>query len=154
MQEYKRGFQRVHALAERISTTQVDELIKAHLAQHLCVIVSGIIENACSYTLSTYAENTASPATAGYAKRKLAQFNNADPKKIEELVGAFSKDWKEKLCSFWSGEIRDSVGSIVSNRHNISHGRQVAVSLAQILKWTENAEKFCEKLENIIIPIR
>jgi hypothetical protein len=48
MQEYKRSFQRVHALAERISATQVDELIKAHLAQHICVIVSGIIENAPS----------------------------------------------------------------------------------------------------------
>jgi hypothetical protein len=61
---------------------------------------------------------------------------------------------RAKLCSFWSGEIRDSIGSIVSNRHNISHGRQVAVSLAQILAWTENAEKFCEKLEDIIIPNR
>jgi hypothetical protein len=154
MQEYKSAFQRVQALADRITETQVDELIKAHLAQYLCVIVSGIIENTCARMLSIYVEKTASPATAGYAKTRLAQFQNANPTKIEELVGAFSRDWRDKLISYWQGEIRDSVNSIINNRHNVSHGRQATVTLAQILAWTKNAEKFCEKLEEIIIPKR
>lgn len=150
MQEYRSGFQRVNAVLKRVSETQTDELIQAHLAQHLCVIVSGIIETACVQALSRYVEKSASPATAAYAKRRLAQFQNADPRKIEELLGLFSSEWSRDLSTFWAGEMRDAVASIVSNRHNISHGRQATVTLVQIVTWIKNAEKFCEKLEAIV----
>ena len=151
MHDYVGVFQRVEDLGRRAATSEIDDFLRAQLAQHICVVVSGTIEQTCSSILADYATKTANERTARYAKGRLAQFHNAGPKKIEELLATFDPAWSKELQQFWTGRIRDSISSLINNRHNIAHGLPVSVSLAQSLEYARAARSFCQKLNEMIV---
>lgn len=149
MKEYTSAFQRVSELLTRAGKLEPDDVIRAHAAQHACVVVSGIVEKACARLLSAHATRTASPRVVRYATSRLAQLQNLNPPKIEELLKTFDPVWEEELKAFWSGQIRDAIASVVNNRNQIAHGQQVGVSLVQVTQWAKDAKAFCDKLHAI-----
>ena len=150
MDEAKSTFQRIQTLLERANDPSVDDFIRSHLAQLICVMGSGAIEVACQRVLANHSGKTASVQTARYAKKQLGGFQNPNPKKIKELFSAFDENWGAKLDAYWLGEVKDSVGSLVGNRHLISHGKNTNVTLAQVKPWIKCAEQLCRKLEEIV----
>lgn len=151
MKEYASAFDRIAALVRRAGELPPDDLIRAHIAQHICVLVSGILEKTCARLLILHVKRTSAPRSARYAGQSLRRLQNLNAPKIEELLDSFDPSWKEELKTFWSGQIRDAVDSIVNNRHQISHGQQVGVSLVQADKWAKDARSFCDKLHEITI---
>lgn len=126
-----------------------DDLVRAHTAQFICVLVSGILEKACSQLLAAHAARAASPRVARYASNRLKYLQNMSAPKIEELLRSFDPIWAKELEDFWAGQIRDAIVSLVNNRNQIAHGQHVGVSLAQAIQWTKDAKAFCDKLEQI-----
>jgi len=149
MQEYSSAFQRVSELAKRAGQLDPDDLVRAHAAQHICVILCGIIERACARLLAAHAVRASSPRVARYAGARLRQLQNLNPPKIEELLHSFDPLWEQEMKTFWSGEIRDAIASIVNNRNQIAHGQQVGVSLVQTIAWAKSAKMFCDKLHEL-----
>jgi hypothetical protein len=150
MDEYKSTFQRIEALAARANDSTVDDLVRAHIAQLICVVASGALESACQSILGAYVDKTARHATVKYAKVQLGRVMNPNPESIESLIGAFDKVWADSLRVYWQGEVRDAINSIVRNRHNIAHGRSTTVTLGQVLPWVKCAKQFCTKLEELV----
>ena len=60
---------------------------------------------------------------------------------ILALTGAFNRHWAEKLQRETEGELKDSVDSIVANRHNIAHGQNSGISYIRIRDYYQNARK-------------
>ncbi len=68
---------------------------------------------------------------------------------ILQLTGLFSLEWKDNLETATEGELADAINSIVSNRHNLAHGRDVGVSLVYMKSWYEKATKVIKLIEDL-----
>ena len=139
-----------HLLHEKTQVLPVDELeLQAHWARYLCVIVSGFLETCVRHIFSEHARARSSVTVQRFVERKLQDFQNAKIGNITDLAGAFSSEWKEKLESFVAGEREDAVNSIVSNRHNIVHGRSVGVTVPNVRLWFQR----CDEVVNFLAQL-
>jgi len=69
--------------------------------------------------------------------------------KIADLTRAFNAGWANELDSKTAGKLRDAVDSIVANRHQIAHGRDVGITYASIKNYYEDAIRVVEIIQEI-----
>lgn len=148
MQQYKKSLQQIGSLIDRIDPGRDDEL-KAQIAQHICVRLSGVIENAIRENISRMIEATSHPRAIRFINKNLENFQNPKPEKIINLLEQFDKTWAAHITNFWEPEIKDAIGSIVGQRNLIAHGGSTDVSLVRVINWYKLAKKFCEHLEGM-----
>jgi hypothetical protein len=74
-------------------------------------------------------------------------FTNAKTNKILDLVAEFGNDFREELAKVLTDELKDSVDSVVSNRHLIAHGQDVGIGIATIKKYYSSVVTAVEELE-------
>lgn len=122
--------QRLNTLFQKASALSNDLELQAHFARYLCVLVSGYLEIAVAEIYSDYAQRKGHPHLATYIKRQMSRFQNPNMTKVLGVVRDFNPEWAEELQLSTQGEIKDSVDSVVANRHKIAHGESVGVSLA------------------------
>ena len=126
-----------------------NELLQAHWSRYLCVLVSGYIETSVRAILADYVRRQSSPTVNKYVSGQLESFQNAKPEKIYNLVGSFSEDWKNSLETQTEGRLKDAINSVVSNRHQIAHGRNSGISFVVIKGYYESSKEFIEILTSI-----
>jgi hypothetical protein len=113
--------------------------------------MAGALETAMQEIFSRHCREKSSPRVSAYASKKISQFSNASPEKILILVGDFDVAWATRLELFWSDEIKDHIGSIVGNRHNIAHGRPNEVSIARLRDWRKSLDALIQELLNMVV---
>ena len=106
--------------------------ILSHWARYLCVLVSGFLETSIRAIYGRYTRGKATPYVANYAEARLDGFQNPNMRKILDLAGSFSKDWRAELEVACAGAPKEAIDSIVANRHSIAHGQTVGISLVRI----------------------
>jgi hypothetical protein len=146
MQSERRLLQnRITRLSGMIPGIADDEL-RAELTKHLCVLSSGFVEVACRDILERYAVKRSAPTIRRFVSSRLSDFQNPKVGKIYELFGAFdpvlATTWLEAL----SDEQAGAIDSIVSNRHQITHGRSVGLSFDV---WNRYYKRTLEALTGI-----
>ncbi|MBD1930582.1 MULTISPECIES: HEPN domain-containing protein [Cyanophyceae] len=146
--EVKRERQRIDDLFTKISSLPDDIELKSHWARYLCIRVSGFLENSVRAIYSQYAKKKAVPYVANFVERKLEDFQNPKMEKILQLTGLFSPEWESELRKVTEGELKDAVDSIVSNRHNIAHGRDVGITYVRVKEYYNKALKVIDLIEN------
>ena len=138
---------RLEAAFERASKVE-DLRVQADIAQLLCVLVAGFLEQATRHLFRVFASKRADPKVTRYVERRLAGFQNANPQKLCDLVGDFDPQLRERFEEFIKGERRDSIGSVVANRHLIAHGEQVELTYHRIHGYYEHVRETVKFLEN------
>jgi len=128
--EVVRYQQRLDALFEKVEDISDIEL-QSHWARYLCILVSGYLETSVRTIYGEYTSKRADKNVANYVSSRLGSFQSPKMGNILELTRAFSLQWAEELENATEGELKESVDSIVANRHNIAHGRDVGISYAQ-----------------------
>ena len=124
-----------------------DDRLKAELAKFICVLASGHLEIACRQILTNYTMARSHPNVARYVQRRLDKFLNPKVGKIINLIQDFDPDKSNQLQTFLDGRLGASIDSIVSNRNNIAHGRDVGIGLVTIKGYHDDARKAVGKLE-------
>jgi len=114
--------QKLDALFAKTKDLNSDAELIAHWSRYLCVLVSGFVA-------------------------KLKIFTNAKTNKILDLVAEFGNDFREELAKVLTDELKDSVDSVVSNRHLIAHGQDVGIGIATIKKYYSSVVTAVEELE-------
>lgn len=145
--EIVRYQQRLDALFEKVEDISDIEL-QSHWARYLCILVSGYLETSVRTIYGEYTSKRADKNVANYVSSKLGSFQSPKMGNILELTRAFSRQWAEELEIATEGELKESVDSIVANRHNIAHGRDVGVSYVTIREYYQNAVKVIELIED------
>ncbi|MGA1982615.1 MAG: HEPN domain-containing protein [Acidobacteriaceae bacterium] len=135
------------ARAEPVST---DDELKAQMAQFLCVLSSGLLEEAVRLTLSGFAKTRSSPEVASYVTANLEQFQNPRFEKIMILLGSFDPKWRSHFEDGPSNEVKDAIDSIVVNRHQIAHGRPVGISIVTFSKYYKQVCAFIDDLDALV----
>jgi RiboL-PSP-HEPN len=145
--EILRQKNRLDALFSKNSFFKDEPEIQSHWARYLCILTSGFLENSVRELYSEYAKSKCAPYVANFVERQISRFQNPDMNKILTLVGSFSQEWEEDLRAKTSGEICDAVNSIVNNRNNIAHGRNVGISYVNVKDYYERILELVDIIE-------
>ena len=139
----KKRIDRLFDLAPGIS----DDELRAELTKHVCVLSSGLLELTCREILSKYSSKRCSPQVLRAIDSFIANFQNPKVGKIVDLLSQFdptkATEWRDKLLD----EEAASIDSIVSNRHQIAHGRSIGLSISVLQTYYTNANKALRELE-------
>jgi hypothetical protein len=138
---------KIDYLLRKFRDPDFDDYTRAHMANYLCVLLSGLLETAIRERLSLHCESRATPAIANFVKNRLEGFRNPDPESIARLIGSFDRTIADKLDVMWADEIKDAIGSIVGNRHLIAHGRDTSLTLSRVSDWFQAVREFIIFLE-------
>jgi hypothetical protein len=139
--------QKLDALFAKTKDLNSDAELIAHWSRYLCVLVSGFVEASVRTLIADYATSRSSPEIAHFVGTKLKIFTNAKTNKILDLVAEFGNDFREELAKVLTDELKDSVDSVVSNRHLIAHGQDVGIGIATIKKYYSSVVTAVEELE-------
>jgi len=149
---------RIHILKSRLDSLYRiadgirDEEIKSHFARYLCVLTSGYIEESMKILLEEYAHKHANPKMKSYLIHSMKNVTNLKLSKIEQQLSLFDPKWAHLLIENLSDKERDAINSIVANRNDIAHGRNVTISFVRIKEWYVSVVGIIEKI-NIIIEL-
>lgn len=141
--------QRLDNLFKQISAFSGNIELQSQWARYLCILVSGFLETAICAIYGEFARKTASPYVANFVKCELDSFQNPKMGKILELTRAFNPLWADELETATEGELKDAVDSIVANRNQIAHGRDVGITYTRIKNYYEDAIKVVDLVEKM-----
>ena len=139
--------QKLDSVFKLVGALPDDPETRAHWARYLCVLVSGFIENSVRNLYLEYAQNKSAPYVAAYVARNLGQFQNPKMQNIVNLAHSFSAVWGKELKDKTDGELKDAIDTVVSNRNNIAHGKDVQVTVIGIQTYYARVWKVLEMID-------
>jgi hypothetical protein len=122
---------RIDAVLARAAAI-TDSQTQADMSRYLCVLVSGFAEQATRHIYMEYARTRSTPQVARYVERQLEGFMNANASKLCQVTGAFDSQWSRDLKDFLEGPRKDALDSVMANRHQIAHGRDIGLTYVRI----------------------
>lgn len=139
--------QRLDYLFEQVSTLNSEPELQAHWARYLCVLISGLIETALHAIYGKYAVQRSHSNVANYVSSRLERITNPNVDDILQLAGRFNEQWRKELEDSITGELKDSIDSIIANRNLIAHGKNVGISYVVVKRYYENVIAVLEIIE-------
>ena len=138
-----------HLFEQAKQLQQIDDIdveTKLGFAAYLCVRTSGYVEFAVKMILREYVKSKTGRTShiANFVDKQLERTLSPRRDQILDLVGQFNSEWKENLRGSIDSELGDSLKSIVINRNNVAHGSDVNLSLRDLGKWFEDAQKIVD----------
>ncbi len=147
--------QRLDHLFAKISLTS-NPADQSEWSKYLCVLVSGFIEESLRVLLEEYTNKHSAPNIQNFVKKQIDSITNCKTTRILEVLGKFNQKWAEEFTikiqerSDKTDEIKNSIDSVITNRHTIAHGGNVGITYARIQTYYNNIKKAVEILEDII----
>jgi hypothetical protein len=86
-------------------------------------------------------------SVAEFVNSRLRQFQNPKMGSILELIGNLSQEWRHRLERDTSGQLSESVNSIVGNRHKIAHSESVGLTLQTLMQYYGDALRVVDLLQ-------
>lgn len=152
-QEITRQVQRLDTLFNKVAeATNNDFDLQSHWARYLCIMVAGLVENGLKEIFTKYIENKSAKPIVKYSLAQLSKLNNPKAEKVCELVGSFKSEWRHDLEIYLNELGRsDAIDSIMNNRNQLSHGKDVGVSIVSVKGYFK---KIVDVLEFIELKVK
>lgn len=125
-------------------------------SKYLCVLVSGFIEESLRVMLEEYTKTHSQPNIQNFVEKQIESITNCKTIRILEILRKFSQGWADDFSnqiqtqSLTTDEIKNSIDSVISNRHNIAHGRNVGITYATMCNYYNSIKKAVVILDAII----
>jgi len=144
--------QRIDNLEAKAKSEPVrsDSELQSQLARFLCVLSSGLIEQAVIHTLSAYSEKRSHPNVSRYVSARVSKLRNAKFEDVLIILSHFSPSWRDHFEANTPSEVKDAIDSIVNNRNQIAHGAQTGISLATFVEYYKQVKLFIADLDAFI----
>lgn len=148
----------LHVLSSRLdrvfesSKSITDDEIKSHYSRYLCVLISGYLEESIKVIIRVYISTRTHPTITNYVNSSTNKLTNLNSEKISNILNLFNSAWKDSFEALLTDEEKDSVNSVVANRHLIAHGQNVGVTYVTVSEWYKNIKKVVEKISIIVNP--
>jgi hypothetical protein len=145
-----------HELSSRLdrafaSSNKIDDdEIKSHYARYLCVLTSGYLEECMKIIIRNYVACRSPRTILNHINSSTNNLTNLKTEKIGNYLYSFNSDWKDKFENALTDEEKDSIDSVVANRHLIAHGQNVGVSYVRVKEWYKNVKCVVEKVSRIV----
>lgn len=137
---------RVDRLAHLVPQVDDDEL-RAELTKHLCVLCSGLLEVSCRDIIARYAKPRTDATVFRFVESRIGDLQSATIGNMHSLLSSFDPSRAETWLVGLTDEQRDSVDSIVNNRHQIAHGRSIGLSFDVLNRYRSAANQVVASIE-------
>jgi len=147
--------QRIDSLFGKVGGI-TDPAAQAEWSKYLCILVSGFIEESLRILLEEYTRTHASPVVQNFVSREIQEITNCKASKIGSILQRFNPTWEREFLSQIEAksrivdEIKSSLDSVVANRHQIAHGRNIGLRFASVSTYYLNVKKAVEAMEQVI----
>jgi HEPN superfamily RiboL-PSP-like protein len=138
--------QRIESTFDRAAAVN-DLQTQADLAKYLCVLTSGLLEQAARHLYGEHTSRSASPRVVRYVERRLEFFQNPKAPKLVALASDFDAAWGDELETFLVDERRDHVDSVVANKNQIAHGENVGITYMRAKDYFDSVVEVVEFIE-------
>jgi hypothetical protein len=123
-----------------LASSLSEPVLLGEWGRYVCVCASGALERAYFEIFLEYVRRCSNNNVYSFCGWALSDFQNPNSEKIVQWHMAFSSEWGKNIKAFLDDEERKSaISSIVSNRHNIAHGKTCTVTVSQVAKWSKVA---------------
>ena len=130
---------RLDYLFEKSSQFSSDAEMLSEWTKYLCVLTCGFVEQSIKRIYEAYVVHHANKEVNRYVERTLKRHRNPKMENICQIAGHFSKAWSKELEDKAEGQLKDSIDSIVANRHRIAHGEDVNLGLPKMKQYYKDA---------------
>ncbi len=147
--------QRIDALFVKINSIS-NPADQSEWSKYLCILISGYIEESLRVLLESYTAKNSSQYIRNFVSTEIKSITNCKTKKILDVLRSFNQHWEQDFNdkitakSRISDEIKNSIDSIITNRHSIAHGKNIGISHSTVYNYYENVKKAVEILEDVI----
>lgn len=149
--ELIRQLQRLQDLIKKTNEACGGNLeLQAQWAKYICVLTSGLLENAIKEVYMEFAQRQVTQPIANFVASKLSPIRNPKAQVFLDVAAAFNTTWKDELEAYLADDGRgDAMDSIINHRHLIAHGKHhnSAISLAQVKEYLAKAVEVIEFIE-------
>ncbi|AWB32395.1 HEPN domain-containing protein [Orrella marina] len=121
------------ARASRIDTGENE--LRADFARHLCVLVSGFIDQTIKNYTIEYVRKRSSVTVTNHVSKAVTNLTNLKAEKLISHLLSFDPNWKPKLEVLIADERKAAVDSVITLRHGIAHGKPGDVTIARISNY-------------------
>lgn len=141
---------RIGNVLNRAEDAGLDDELRSSLARYACVLTSGYLEEAIRVLVGGWCDGKSHPHVRAYVGRQLDWFSNPKLGKILDELAHFSAAWHDSFEAALTDEEKDAVNSVVNNRHQIAHGRNVGVSTVPMKRYFNDCKSVVRKLDAVI----
>lgn len=129
-----------------------DEEVKSFLVRLFCVRTSGLLEVFLKTRISEYSKGKVPKEINRFLTSKFKDITSLKTSKLEEVLCAFSTDWSDSFTSYIEehDQLKNSIDSIIAQRHNIAHGQQSNLGIASMNQYYEDVKTVVTYLDGII----
>jgi hypothetical protein len=144
-------FDKIDLLSERAGKLPSEwDYLRAELCKYCCVLASAAVDVCIEDCLLEYSERGRDERILTYIKRQINRARNPTVGTLCVMLESFDHSWRIGLEAYASDTVRSDIGSIVSNRNEIAHGRNSMVTFGRLLPWIRTARAMCGEIERII----
>ena len=119
--------------ASRIDVGEIE--LRADFARHLCVLVSGFIDQTIKNYTIEYVRKRSSETVTNHVSQSIINLTNLKAEKLKNHLLSFDSRWESDLEQLIADERRAAVDSVVSLRHGIAHGKPGDVTIARMTTY-------------------
>jgi len=140
----------IFAVSKALPSSTDTAYAVAELCKYSCILASAAIDVCLEDCLIEYSERSNDQRILAFIKERLGRARNPTIGTICSVLEAFDFAWKDRIEKFSDQKTRSDIGSIVSNRNEIAHGKNSQISFGRLMPWVKTARDLCEELERTI----
>lgn len=125
--------------ADKIDPKEIE--LRADFARHLCVLVSGFLDQTIKNYTIEYVKKRSSPPITRYISGAIKNATNFKSGKLSTHLQSFDANWKAELDTLIADERKDAIDSLVTLRHQIAHGKPADVTLVRVRNYYNEITK-------------
>ena len=144
--EVDRHRQQLDATFKRAANINADAELLSDFARHLCVLVSGFLEQAVIEYLIEYARIHSDARVQKHIEKRLRHLTNLSSQRLIDTIGGFDSDWGRDMESFLVDELKDAVNGIVDLRNRIAHGKYVGITMIRVQNYYDRIKIVVEHI--------
>jgi len=149
----QREKQRLDDTFKRATGVAGDPELLSDFARHLCVLVSGFLEQAVIELLLEYVRLRSPDSIQRRVGQGLRRFTSPKAQNLTQLLGSFDPDWQTDLAGYLIDERKDAVDSIVNLRTTISHGHFTGVTMASVQRYYDRVKDVVNHIADLCLPV-
>lgn len=138
---------------KRATGVKGDAELSSDFARHLCVLISGFLEQAIIELLLEYVRIRCPVEIQRHVGHRLRRFTSPKANNIIDLFGTFDLGWQANLKMYLVNEYKDAVDGVVNLRHSIAHGRNTGVTMSSAQSYYDRVKSVVDHLADLCLPI-
>jgi hypothetical protein len=136
------------ARASRIDLGEIE--LRADFARHLCVLVSGFIDQTIKNYTIEYVRKRSSETVTNHVSKSIVNLTNLKAEKLISHLLSFDSGWKPTLDTLIADERKAAIDSVVALRHGIAHGRPGDITIARMVSYYAEVNRVMDGVRSLM----